>query len=66
MKLNLENFAVRLIASVALCIVGTLLGGFIRATVIVHEPFVLDAVKHFVFPAFTGVLVAFIWHPKSR
>lgn len=61
----IENFALRLLFCVGIVLVAVLAAGFIRAAV-AGMPFVLDPLKHLVFPIALGVLTTFMWRPRQR
>ena len=60
-----ENFALRLLFCVGTVLVVVLAAGFIRASV-AGVPFVLEPLKHLVFPIALGVLTTFMWKPSRK
>ena len=61
----IENFALRLLFCVGTVLVVVLAAGFIRASV-AGVPFVLEPLKHLVFPIALGVLTTFMWKPSRK
>ena len=61
----IENFALRLLFCVGTLLVVVLVAGFIKASV-AGMPFVLDPLKHLVFPIALGVLTTLMWKPRQK
>ena len=61
----IENFALRLIVLVVVCVVVVNLAVFIKASV-TQEPYVFNIIKHLLFPGALGALGAVMWKPRAK
>ena len=61
----IENFALRLLALVAVCLAVVNLTIFIKCSV-AGDPFSFDVVKNLGFPLFLGVVGAVMWKPRQK
>jgi hypothetical protein len=61
----IENFALRLVAMVVVCIAAVNLAVFIKATV-THESYVFDLIKCLLFPGALGAFAAVMWKPVKK
>ena len=61
----IQNTALRLLFCVGTLLVVVLAIGLIRASA-ADMPFVLNPLKHLVFPIALGVVTTFLWKPREK
>ena len=61
----IQNFALRLLFCVGTLFIVVLAAGYIKASV-AGVPFVLEPLKHLVFPIALGVLTTLMWKPSRK
>lgn len=57
----IDNFVLRVVFCIVICIAATNLGMFTRDVIINHGPFVFDALKGLLFPTGLGVITGIMW-----